>query len=261
MSNETDLLLDCLRHHARVKDLDFVVPDSLPIPFFGDINRYFGSDIRILTAALNPSGIEFPKSDPARFDVAAGRRDPQSLREELRRYFERAPYRLWFLNFEKMLSGMDASYGGKMRRENFSARRTALHIDICSPIATTPTWSRLSPDHKKLLTEFGHEMFGRLLQVLQPHVVVTSVGWGHLQAWSPQFADGPSWPCCYIERQTSMGAPMRGPLRVQSGTLLGMDGAEYPFFNATAANTPLGRFSDKRKKIAGERILASLCNQ
>jgi hypothetical protein len=256
--NEIDLLSDCLQHHSKVEHLDFVVPKAVPIPFFGDLDMYLGSDIRILTAALNPSKMEFPSNGPARFDVVRGRRDPNALKEELCRYFERAPYRSWFLNFEKLLSGMDASYGGRMRSDDIPARRTALHIDICSPIATAPTWSRLSRDHRNTLTVFGHEMFDRLLEFLRPNVVVASVGWAHLEAWSSQFVGGRNWPCCYLEHLTAAGSPMRSPVRVQSGHIVGTDSAKYLFFNATAANTPLGRFTDERKRIAGRRILNSM---
>jgi len=61
-----------LAHHAEVRKLPHVITNSLPIPFFGDVEAYEASDIHIVTAALNPSREEFPADGSARFDLEAG---------------------------------------------------------------------------------------------------------------------------------------------------------------------------------------------
>ena len=53
------LLEAALNHYDNFKDYDFVVSPSLPILFFGDVAKYKKSKFRIMTAALNPSDMEF----------------------------------------------------------------------------------------------------------------------------------------------------------------------------------------------------------
>jgi hypothetical protein len=108
-----DIYSRCLTHHAAVRDLDFVVSNSIPIPYFGNVAAFLDSPLRVLTAALNPSDREFPASGP-RFDVPKGLRGPVELEEELGMYFRRNPYRGWFGSFEPVLNGLDASYGDMM---------------------------------------------------------------------------------------------------------------------------------------------------
>lgn len=167
----------CLAHLADVRELDFVVQHSLPIPYFGDLKGYLESPLRVLTAALNPSNREFPE-DRARFDIAKGLRGPAELETELSAYFRRNPYRSWFSAFEPVLNGLGASYGGKMAGRDHAS--TALHVDMCSPIATAPTWSKLSATQRGKLTRTGREIFESLIDELEPHVIVASIGWAHL---------------------------------------------------------------------------------
>ena len=41
-----------------------IVENSIPIIWFGNINKYLDSEKRILTVGLNPSNIEFPEDNP-----------------------------------------------------------------------------------------------------------------------------------------------------------------------------------------------------
>jgi hypothetical protein len=72
----------CLAHHAGVRNLEYVVSESIPIPYFGDVRAFLDSKLRVFTAALNPSDREFPVRDP-RFDVPNGLRGPLQLEAEL----------------------------------------------------------------------------------------------------------------------------------------------------------------------------------
>jgi hypothetical protein len=38
-----------------------IVPNSIPIVWFGNVERYFKSELKIITVSLNPSDIEFKK--------------------------------------------------------------------------------------------------------------------------------------------------------------------------------------------------------
>lgn len=62
-------------------------------------------------------------------------------------YFRTAPYTGWFNpSFEPLLRGLGASYYE-------AAPSVALHTDLCSPLATDPTWSRLDPREQALLEQ------------------------------------------------------------------------------------------------------------
>lgn len=152
-----------------------VVRPSIPILFFGDSERYFNSPIKVVTVGLNPSRKEFPVADRfARFPKAANAipgSPSQPSREEyvgaLNDYFRQQPYRSWFGWFEEVIQGMGASYYDG--REN-----TALHTDICSPLATDPTWSNLG-DQRVRLGSSGVVLWHRLVQWLEPDVIVVSI--------------------------------------------------------------------------------------
>jgi hypothetical protein len=250
-----DIYSRCLTHHAAVRDLDFVVSNSLPIPYFGSLAAFLNSPLRVLTAALNPSNREFPASEP-RFDVPNGLRGPSELEEELGMYFRRNPYRGWFNSFEPVLNGLEATYGGKMSGGTYHS--TALHLDLCSPIATSPTWSKLTQGQRSALTKTGREIYELLVEELQPHIIVASLGWGHIEGWHGNFQSGRDWERIVEHRTTADGAPLKTPLLVQSQTIKSMKGRSLLFVNATAADRPFGRFTTARKLAAGRLLFNQL---
>jgi hypothetical protein len=154
-----DLIQRSWQMYAGLKGQPFLVKPSIPILFFGDSNRYFSSQLKVITLGLNPSRIEFPESDRfLRFD-SARRVYPRILSgdcydeylQTLNGYFydpPNHPYKPWFNSFEPMLRGLDCSYYG-------NASNTALHTDLCSPLATDPTWSNLSEQATTRLFECG----------------------------------------------------------------------------------------------------------
>lgn len=252
---ESNLYDRCLEHLIAVRELDFVVPKSLPIPYFGDLKRYLKSPLRVLTAALNPSNREFPADDP-RFDVLKGLRGPAELELELSNYFYRNPYRAWFSAFEPVLNGLEASFGGQMATQEYPS--TALHVDMCSPIATAPTWSKLSATQRAKLTITGREIFESLVDGLKPHVIVASLGWSHLQQWNDDFRAGRSWEPLLEHPTTAKGVPLRANLVVQVRAMSSRNGHSFIFVNASAADKPFGRFTTGRKYEAGQKLLERL---
>lgn len=261
MNNKSTLLpnslyQDCIHHYSEIQGTDFVVRNAVPIPYFGDCAQYFQSDLKVVTAALNPSDVEFPKdteSEP-RFDLERGLGSPAALEETLSEYFQRNPYTRWFRSFEPVLNGLGASYGGVMSRGEYS--NTALHLDMCSPIATSPTWSRLGEDSRNLLTGTGRKIFENLIEALQPQIVVASISWWHIQAWNTEFLNGRSWPVLKSYSDTKTGRPLRSPLTVFGKSISLSGGHQFLFVNGTAANIPFGRFSTERKLEVG-KIIAS----
>jgi hypothetical protein len=245
----------CLVHLAEVRELDFVVPHSLPIPYFGDLKRYLASPLRVLTAALNPSNREFPDDKP-RFEVAMGLQGPAELEAQLSAYFRRHPYRSWFNSFEPVLNGLEASYGGKMANGDYAS--TALHVDMCSPIATSPTWSKLTTEQRANLTTVGRDIFEWLIDELKPDMIVASLGWGHLETWNADFEAGRRWERLAEHRTAAEGKLLRAPLLVQVGSISSRKGRPLVFVNASAADKPFGRFTTERKLEAGRKLLARL---
>ena len=59
---------------------------------------------------------------------------------------------------------------------------TVLHTDICSPIATDPTWSQLGAADRRVLLDDGRTLWHELLAALQPNVVLLSVAKSHLDS-------------------------------------------------------------------------------
>ena len=127
------------------------ITPSIPILFFGDMDAYRQSKIRTLTVGLNPSSHEFPADSPfQRFPLARGipASDTDCYLNSLSAYFRAYPYRDWFSAFEPTLNGLGVSYYE-------GQPSTALHTDICSPVATDPTWSNLNEETRKELATYG----------------------------------------------------------------------------------------------------------
>ena len=109
----------------RAADRTCRVTPAVPILFFGDLDAYLASPLRVLTVALNPSGKEFPAGEPfQRFPLANGNREPSRYLDAMSAYFCTEPYSGWFNAFEPLLNGLGASYYK-------GAASTALHTDIC----------------------------------------------------------------------------------------------------------------------------------
>ena len=179
MSETINLLKRSLDNYNNFKNEDFVVNPSLPILYFGDLNAYLKSEFKVVTAALNPSDLEFKriKSDKPNFD-----RFPDydfsinSLQLALNNYFKINPYKNWFgikniskKGFLPVLNGLDTCYYEDSKQNN------ALHTDICSPLATNPTWAGLSKRQKELLQTEGFKLWKDLILEIKPDLILISV--------------------------------------------------------------------------------------
>lgn len=135
-----------LYHRTQNTSLPITNP-SIPILYFGDYPSYNKSEIKIITVGLNPSHREFPIEDRfLRFRKAEKNSkncnlthlEIQRFLDSLNDYYKDEPYSKWFGCFESMLNGLSASY-----YDNEYPNRV-LHTDICSPLATDITWSKLN---------------------------------------------------------------------------------------------------------------------
>ncbi|MBD5091780.1 MAG: hypothetical protein HDT36_00115 [Clostridiales bacterium] len=161
-----------LKDFENKKNFDFVVKNSIPVVWFGDIEAYQKSPKRIVTIGVNPSNKEFPTKDKPRFDCKANNAD--ALYNTLNNYFKdndtSNPYTGWFNNLERCLNLIDTSFGGKMNATNFT--NTAIHIDEHTSIATSKIWRKLK---EKQIQEINQqELFQDLLNYLNPDVILMS---------------------------------------------------------------------------------------
>jgi hypothetical protein len=161
-----------LNDFNSMKNLHWIVPNSIPIVWFGDAEKYFGSDIKIITVSLNPSDIEFKEHKTAspspklRFPDFNG--SVTSLYNAYNNYFLKNPYNSWFkASFGAVLESFNASHYD-------NAINTALHTDIGSSYATNPTWTGLSNSDKNILEPIGAKSWHSLVKILEPDIILFS---------------------------------------------------------------------------------------
>ena len=170
-----ELLQEALDHYNEFKHLNFVVPNSLPILFFGDIDSYIKQDFKIVTAALNPSDSEFSinkkeKYYSTKYRFPDFKESIESIEKSCKKYFENSPYKNWFdPAYNSILSGLGYTF---YRNE---IGNITIHTDICSPLSTCPTWSRLSKEQQDLLFDKGFKLWKNLISELKPDLILLSV--------------------------------------------------------------------------------------
>ena len=225
------------------------VAPAAPILFFGDLSAYRASPVRILTVGLNPSLLEFPAEDPfSRFPLAEGAdgQEPDRYLDALSAYYRTDPYRSWFNAFEPLLNGAGASYYA-------GETSTALHTDICSPVATSPTWSKLHDAERAILEAEGGSLWHLLLEALRPHLVAVSVAKRHLDRIEFEPASG-DWEAMHTFDRTGSGEPRSRPYEVRARWYeVGSEPSLFVF--GPAAQKPFGLLHDSQKRKLGPIIL------
>ncbi len=220
----------------------------MPILFFGDLHAYRASPLRVLTVGLNPSLHEFPFDDPfRRFPLARGGldREPRRYLDAMSGDFRTDPYRGWFSAFEPVLNGLGASYyeGGAS---------TALHTDICSPVATNPTWSLLHDDDRSALEADGGPLWHMLLEELKPQIVALSVAKAHFDRIAfPPIAD---WEVIHAFQRTANGGLRSWPYEA-GARWYDVGGQRSLFVFGAAAQKPFGLLTDGKKRQAAMSML------
>lgn len=226
-----------------------VVP-SVPILYFGDSRAYERSEVRVITVGLNPSREEFPRSDPlSRFPTSplVGEDDLERYLSSLDAYYRTLPYTRWFNGaFESLLNGFESSY--------YEGRNsTAIHTDLCTPLATDPTWSRLDNAERALLEPDGKSLWHALVDALEPDVVLVSVARQHLGKITFAIDEPPR------VLYTIDGPNRRTPYQVEVFRHALPSGKHPLFVFGRASQTPFGSISRAEKKRVGE-LAAELVN-
>lgn len=171
-----DVLLEkALEHYQQFQNEDYVVSPAIPIVYFGDLQAYLDSKIKIVTVGKNPSDIEFRLRGDVNYSFIRflNWKQEQNLKQTLNCYFEHNPYKSWFNNsYEIILNGIAAIYYSKNNQPN-----RAIHTDICSPLATEPRWSKLKKEQKFRLFKIGFELWKELINILEPDILLVSVAY------------------------------------------------------------------------------------
>ena len=228
------------------------IPHTIPIDWFGNRNEYEQSDIRIVTVGLNPSDMEFKRDKNATtYDVSY--RFPSAIVENSatypkawNEYFTHNPYN-WFYNFERVLQGAGASYGGKLPEEiggQDHPNRRAIHTDLCSSYATAPTWSKLPREEQKTIAKEGILRWKEQLEQLQPDIIITAIAqkyWRELPI--TDISD------LYVITETKDGKE-RHPFIIRKGNYNGV-----LVILGITQNTPFGSVCKEEQKHIGELIL------
>ena len=233
------------RAFGRAAGRPWCVRPTVPILFFGDLAGYRTSPLRVVTVGLNPSRHEFPADAPLRrFPLLQGdgRREATRYVEAMSAYFRNDPYRGWFNAYEAFLGGLGASYyDGEACR--------ALHTDLCSPVATDPTWSGLSEDVRVALAAQGVPIWHVLMEALQPQVVLLSLAKGHLAR--VRFQTLTDWEAIHVFDRKVGGEARSRPYEIRA-RWYEIGGARTLFVFGAAAQKPFGTLAHSQKREAGE---------
>jgi hypothetical protein len=215
------------------------------------LEAYKTSALKIVTVALNPSRKEFPGQNPfERFpktsalypDITLGK-GRQTYVESLNEYFTIAPYRSWFGWFHEILIGMKASY-----YRGFD--NTALHTDLCSPLATDPTWSGLGPN-QVYFENFGIPLWHLLIDELAPDILLFSIARRYLEL--VRFIDPTQWSALHtIQRNDPLKRPYIVYVQRPAGKPIVIFGQ--------AAQQPFATLDKLSRQEIGKVIVASIAN-
>lgn len=203
MTTKQQLLNLITNEFNDFKKLNFghnIVPSSVPIVWFGNAEKYYKSELKIITVSLNPSDIEFKNnktSNPStnlRFPDYNG--SVASLYSAYNNYFLTNPYNAWFkASFSAVLASFGASHYD-------NAQNTALHTDIGCSYATSPTWTGLTNTEKNILEPIGAKSWHSLVEILEPDVILFSA--------SNNFENKISFP--QVGNWTSINVNSKSPL-------------------------------------------------
>jgi hypothetical protein len=241
------LARDAWQEHrrAQLNHLSHLVLPSIPILFFGDSLQLAKSPLRVITVGLNPSREEFPRGAPFSRFPGSPEHDIDDLDAYLAGldgYFRADPYGWFDRSFEPLLRGLGASYYD-------GSRSCAVHTDLCSPLATDPTWTGLGQADKAALEPPGMRLWHRLAEALQPDVVLISI--------ARRLADRITFPVAGpVAVIHVVDGPRRTrPYQIEAQRRRLASGKKPLFVFGRAAQHPFGLISTEDKERAGASIL------
>lgn len=234
---------DVIRHFNKNKTQEYIVNPSIPILFFGDLESYQKEKTKIITVGLNPSNTEFRLNKEDNYSYV---RFPDydgsiySLEKSLNNYFKNVPYKRWFNSLEPLLNGIGYSFFPNKFNK-------VIHTDICSPLATEPTWSKLDNEITIYLQESGIDIWLKLIDELKPDIIIISTRYSIVRKLNPT-----NKSIIYIVDKTKDGKERR-PFYLE------LYDVQFQNFKSKLVygqpkNTPFGSVSNWDKNRMGEKI-------
>ena len=235
----------------------YLIKDSLPILYFGNISAYFDSRYRIITAAINPSSAEFDfdesnakisfKRFPLFSDIAKDSvmSDEVALRYlfTLNTYFQTGDdYRQWFNRTPR--NNLFAPFGASYYD---NAPNRAIHTDTLSPFATFPAWSKLDSQIQRRFSEIGIALWHELIAILEPDIIFISLNHKYISHtdFYRTFRDY----VVYADKKYN-----GKPLKIQYGYIL-LNAKTAHIFNESRTNqVPFNALGSKDSAILGAKI-------
>lgn len=248
MKELSALLKRTREYYQEIQHENYVVNPAIPILYFGDVNAYLESEIKIITVGKNPSSIEFRrnKSEAYSFFRFLHWEEKQDYAAALNSYFECEAYESWFGSYEAILNGIDASYYSHSNQIN-----RAIHTDICSPIATAPTWTKLSEETQKKLFDVGFQLWQKLISILEPDIILISVA----QFWLQEL--NPTNEIKFLSFDKKQDGTDRAKPYVIDRYEISLDRSKVnKVYFGQAAEKPFGTLSNDFKQKLGKKILA-----
>ena len=248
MEELTSLLNRTVEYYQEIQDRDYIVKPAVPILYFGDINPYFESEIKIITVGKNPSLIEFcrKKGELYSFLRFPDWEEEQNYAAALNSYFECKPYKSWFSSYEAILNGINASYYSSVNQTN-----RVIQTDICSPVATDPTWTELSQDSQKELFDVGFQLWQELIGILEPDIILISIA----QFWLQELNLAKKTKFVSFDKKQDKTDRAR-PYVIHQYELSLNRGKVSKVYFCQAAEKPFGTLSNDFKQELGNKILA-----
>jgi len=253
--NLESLAQDCIRLDLQTRNTALPISSpSIPILYFGDYPAYHKSEIKIITVGLNPSLKEFPiedrflrfrKSEKISKKPNMTHNEIQLFLNSLNDYYKDEPYSRWFRCFEPILNGLNSSY-----YDNEYPNRV-LHTDICSPLATDITWSKLNPRQQARLSKDGNKIWHSLVDILAPDFILISVARKHLNKIRFKRT---KWREYLRLTHTQDGTLRNNPYKISTSTVSIGEKKSILVFGG-AAQTPFGLISNIQKREIGNRLL------
>lgn len=168
----------------------YLIKGTMPILYFGDIEAYFKSQYKIITAAINPSCGEFYYDESNgqisydRFPQIEGIAKANALNNEnvlqylsaLNSYFKTGnDYKKWFKTTPR--NNLFAPFGASYYD---NAPNRAIHTDTLSPFATFPTWSKFATQSQReriqrRFSDIGIPLWNELVEILEPDIIFMSL--------------------------------------------------------------------------------------
>ena len=210
------------RARLDAKDQAYIPAESAPVLWFGDLERYLRSPVKVLTLGVNPGPKTFPEQDPwVKFPDIRGDRSLGAMTSACKAY----PMDSWFSYWEPLIKPMGAAL-------KQPADSQALHLDL-TPLMTRPVFSEVPEEVRERLRHNGIKILVKLLKVLEPDCTVACLSGTHFIASQVQlglktqekFPDLDAWRCTWghsgkflwVRKTNELPVPHKSEVKLEIG--------------------------------------------